>query len=260
MHTRDAVAGNPYARAGRRSTTGVGRSALGAIGLFGLALASGCTSTESQVETSEMLPRPAVVVVDTFAISPSEVSLNEGLTGEVKSIVSGRSTPRSQQELQVGHQVADAIADNLVTEIRDMGLQAQRGRGLPSGVQNAVLLTGQLVSIDEGNEAERVAIGFGAGRSDVRAQVQVLELTPDSSKLIDTIEVNAKSGLTPGMAETMGAGALAGHLLVSAVVSTGVQVATETMSDTVVADADRAAKGIAKQLSSLFTQQRWITR
>ena len=62
------------------------------------------------------------------------------------------------------------------------------------------------------------------------------------------------------MAETMGAGALAGHLLVSAVVSGGVQVATETMSDTVVADADRAAKGIAKQLSSLFTQQGWITR
>jgi hypothetical protein len=30
------------------------------------------------------------------------------------------------------------------------------------------------------------------------------------------------------------------------------------MSDTVVADADRAAKGIAKQLSSLFTQQDWI--
>jgi hypothetical protein len=123
-----------------------------------------------------------------------------------------------------------------------------------------VLVSGQLVSIDEGNEAERVAIGLGAGRSDVRAQVQVLELTPTSSKLIDTIEVDAKSGLTPGMAETMGAGALAGHLLVSAVVSGGVQVATETMSDTVVADADRAAKGIAKQLSSLFTQQGWIAR
>ena len=261
MNSRDPMAGNPYAMGGRPSTAGAVRSVLGAIALLGLTLASACTSTESQVETGgQMLPRPAVVVVDTFAVSPSEVSLNEGLTGEVKSIVSGRSTPRSQLELQVGHQVADAIANNLVTEIRDMGLQAQRGRGLPAGVQNAVLVSGQLVSIDQGNEAERVAIGFGAGRSDVRAQVQVLELTPTSTKLIDTIEVDAKSGLTPGMAETMGAGALAGHLLVSAVVSGGVQVATETMSDTVVADADRAAKGIAKQLSSLFTQQGWIAR
>ena len=260
MNTSDAVAGNLYAMAVPRSTPGAARAALGAAALLGLMSVSACTSTESQVETSEMLPRPAVVVVDTFAVSPSEVTLNEGMTGEVKSIVSGKSTPRSQQELQVGHQVADAIANNLVTEIRDMGLPAERGRGLPAGTRNAVLVSGQLVSIDEGNEAERVVIGLGAGRSDVRAQVQVFELTPGSTRLIDTIEVDAKSGLTPGMAETMGAGALAGHLLVSAVVSGGVQVATETMSDTVVADADRAAKGIAKQLSSLFTQQGWITR
>jgi hypothetical protein len=260
MNTSNTATGNLYLIAGRRSTSGGAKGALGAAALFGLILVSACTSTESQVETSEMLPRPAVVVVDTFAVSPTEVSLNEGLTGEVKSIVSGRSTPRSQQELQVGRQVADAIANNLVTEIRDMGLKAERGRGLPAGTKNAVLVSGQLVSIDEGNEAERVVIGLGAGRSDVRAQVQVLELTPTSSKLIDTIQVDAKSGLTPGMAETMGAGALTGHLLVSAVVSGGVQVATETMSDTVVADADRAAKGIAKQLSSLFTQQGWIAR
>jgi Domain of unknown function (DUF4410) len=259
MNLLDAVAGNPYATGGARSAAAAARAVLGVMALSGLMSVNACTSTESQVETGgQMLPRPAVVVVDSFAISPTEVTLNEGLTGEVKSIVSGRSTPRSQQELQVGHQVADAIADNLVTEIRDMGLPAQRGRGLPSGVRNAVLVSGQLVSIDEGNQAERVAIGFGAGRSDVRAQVQVLELTPDSTKLIDTIEVDAKSGLTPGMAETMGAGALTGHLLVSTLVSGGVQVATQTMSDTVVADADRAAKGIAKQLSSLFTQQGWF--
>ena len=168
MNTNDAVAGNTCA--GRRTTAGAATAAFRATMLLGLMLVSGCTSTDSQVETSEMLPRPAVVVVDTFAISPSEVTLNEGLTGEVKSIVSGQSTPRSQQELQVGHQVADAIANNLVTEIRDMGLPAERGRGLPSGARNAVLVSGELVSIDEGNEAERVAIGFGAGRSDVRAQ------------------------------------------------------------------------------------------
>jgi hypothetical protein len=80
------------------------------------------------------------------------------------------ATPRSQQELQVGHQVADAIASNLVTEIRDLGLPAERGNGLPPGTSDAVLVTGQLVSIDQGNQAERVVIGLGAGRSDVRAK------------------------------------------------------------------------------------------
>ena len=128
---------------------------------------------------------------------------------------------------------------------------------MPAGTQNALLIKGQLVSIDEGNRTERVIIGLGAGRSDVRAQVRVYEVTATGSRLIDQIEVDGKSGLTPGMAETMGAGGLAGHLLVSAVVSGGVHVASEAIGADVVADADRAAKGIAKQLATLFAQQGW---
>jgi Domain of unknown function (DUF4410) len=224
-------------------------------------LLTACTSVQSQMETGgQTFPRPQVVVVESFAVSPAEVKVSEGLSDEVRALTESGSRPsRTEQEQQAGRQVAEAIADKLVVEIRDLGLQAERGSGLPAGVQNAVLVTGQLISIDEGNEAERVAIGLGAGRSSVRAHVQVFELTPTSSRLIDTIEVDAKSGLTPGMAETMGAGALAGHLLVSTVVSSTMQVATETMSDSVVADADRAAKGIAKQLSGLFAQQGWTT-
>ena len=210
MHIHQAQAGNPCAGAGR-PRSGAARSALGAMGLFGLVLVSACTSTQSQIQTGgQILPRPAAVVVNAFAVSPAEVTLSEGLSSEVRGIVEGQSaTPRTEQELQVGHQVADAIANNLVIEIRDLGLPAQRGRGLPSGMQNAVLVTGQLVSIDQGNEAERVVIGLAAGRSDVRAQVQVFELTPTSTRLIDTIEVNAKSGLTTGHGRDHGhAGAL----------------------------------------------------
>ena len=60
------------------------------------------------------------------------------------------------------------------------------------------------------------------------------------------------------MAETMGVGGLTGHLLVSTVVSGGVHVVSEDIGADVVADADRAAKGIAKQLAGLFAQQGWI--
>lgn len=85
------------------------------------------------------------------------------------------------------------------------------------------------MSIDEGNRTERVTIGLGAGRSDVRAQVQVYEVTPAGTRLVDTIEVDGKSGLTPGMAESMGVGGLAGHLLVATAVGAGVHVVSESM-------------------------------
>ena len=54
-----------------------------------------------------------------------------------------------------------------------MGLTAERGSTVPAGTQNALLIKGQLVSIDEGNRTVRLIIGLGAGRSDVRAHVQV---------------------------------------------------------------------------------------
>jgi hypothetical protein len=133
-------------------TSGAARSAPGAFALLALILLGGCTSTQSQIQTGgQMLPRPALVVVHSFAVSPTEVTVSEGLSSEVERIIGSQTaTQRSQQELQVGHQVADAIANNLVTEIRDLGMPAERGSGLPSGTANAVLVTGQLVSIDQG--------------------------------------------------------------------------------------------------------------
>jgi hypothetical protein len=228
---------------------------------MGLAILAACTSAESQMETaSRTLPRPQVVIVDTFATSPDEVTLDQGLSTEVEEAIKAeRGTSRTQQELQAGRQVADAIADKLVVEIQDMGLRAERGSALPAGVRNAALIKGQLVSIDEGNRTERVLIGLGAGRSDVRAQVQVYAATTAGRQLIDTIEVDAKSGLAPGMAETMGVGGLTGHLLVSTVVGGGLHVADEALGADVVADADRSAKGIAKQLSALFAKEGWTS-
>jgi hypothetical protein len=260
MDTSHAATGDPRGLAGRGSL--VVRGFLPkAVACMGLVVLTACTSAQSQMETgSATLARPQVVIVDTFATSPDEVSLDQGLSTEVEeAIKADRGTSRTQQEVQAGRQVADAIADKLVVEIRDMGLRAERGSALPAGTQNAALIGGQLVSIDEGNRTERVLIGLGAGRSDVRAQVQVYGATPAGRQLVDTIEVDAKSGLAPGMAETMGAGGLTGHLLVSTVVGGGLHVADEAIGADVVADADRAAKGIAKQLSALFAKEGWTS-
>jgi hypothetical protein len=91
----------------------------------------------------------------------------------------------------------------------------------------------------------------------VRVRAQVFEVSPQGRRLADEIEVDAKSGLTPGMAETLGVGGLTGHLLVSAVASTGLHVASESLGTSVVVDADRAAGGIAKQLAAFFGEQGW---
>ena len=224
----------------------------------GATLLAACTQGSSQIETSAPLPRPQVVVVQDFAVAPGEVQLDPGLSGTIdETLHANRLAPGPAKAQQVGRQVADALAEKLVAEIRDLGFQAQRGAGLPPGVTTGLLLSGQFVAIDEGNRTERVTLGLGAGRSDVRVRAQVFDVSPQGQRLADEIEVDAKSGLQPGMAETMGVGALAGHFVTATLVSGSLQVADEALGTSVVADADRASKGITKQLSSFFAQQGW---
>jgi hypothetical protein len=232
----------------------------GCAALASLALLAACTSGSSVDEIAgTRLPPPQLVVVQDFAVAPSEVQLDRGLSATLDRTLdaAASSPPPMAQELQVGRQAAAALADKLVVEIQDLGFQAQRGTGLPPGVQTGLLVTGQFLAVDQGSRAERVAIGLGAGRSDVRVQAQAFEVTPQGRRLAEEITVDAKSGLTPGMAETMGAGALAGHFLVSTAVGAGVHAVSESVGTSVVADSDRAAKGIAKQLARFFAEQGW---
>jgi Domain of unknown function (DUF4410) len=237
--------------------TRINASAMGSA-ILALAALVGCTQGSSQIETAAELPRPQVVVVQDFAVWPGEVQLDPGLSGTIDETLGGNNLPpRTAEEEQVGRQVAGALAEKLVVEIRDLGLPAERGRGLPPGIATGLVISGQFVGVDQGNRTERVTIGLGAGRSDVRVRAQVFDVTPRGRTLADEIEVDAKSGLAPGMAETMGAGALAGHFVASTLISGGVQVADESLGASVVADSDRAAKGIAKQLAAFFGQQGW---
>ena len=225
------------------------------IGLF-----AGCASTNvtSQSEYQGFLPKPRQVLVYNFAVSPDEVTLDSGITADIQGLVE-KATPRTDQERAIGRQVADALANHLVTEIQALGLPASRATGTPPADGNNTLeIKGQFVSIDEGNQTERVVIGLGLGRTDVKTMTQVYDQRNGTNILVNQFGINAESGAKPGAAETMGAGAIGGHLVVSAVVSSGVAVGSETFSANVDADADRTAKKIAAQLKDLFLTEGWI--
>jgi hypothetical protein len=223
-----------------------------------IGLLAGCASTDvtSESQYAGNLPKPQQVLVYNFAVSPEEVELDSGIGADLQNLVA--KTPRTEQEQAIGHQVAEALANHLVTEIQTLGLPAMRASSPPPVAGNALEIKGQFVSIDEGNQTERVVIGLGLGRTDVRTMIQVYEVQSGNNILIDQFGISAESGRKPGMAETMGAGAAAGNLAASAVVSTGVAVGSETFSANVDADADRTAKRIAAQLKNYFVTQGWI--
>ena len=205
-----------------------------------------------------MLPRPQVVVVQDFAVAPGEVQLDPGLSGTIDETLGGKKLPpQTAKEQQVGRQVADALAEKLVVEIRDLGLPAERGRACPPGTSTGLVVSGQFVSVDQGNRTERVTIGLGAGRSDVRVRAQVFDVTPQAAGSPTRSRSTPRAGCSPAWPRRWVRAPWPAISSTSTLISGGLQVADEFLGTSVVADADRAAKGIAKQLASFFAQQGW---
>lgn len=204
----------------------------------------------------EQLPAPSSVLVYTFAVSPGEVQLTQGIEPAIAQAMSG--TPRTEQEIQLGHAVAQTIADEIVTRVQQMGLAATRASGQPPAYGNKALVQGQLISIDEGNQTERVVIGLGYGRSNVAANVQVSSSNAGTVTPIESMMVNAASGDMPGAAETMGVGGITGHLALSAATTTVGQFANYGLSASASAEAKRLGDKVADELKAVFQQQGWL--
>ena len=143
-------------------------------------------------------------------------------------------------------------------QINAMGLPAERAWGAPRRWDSALLIEGQLLSVDQGNRTRRLVIGLGAGHSDVESEVQVFATTPQGLERLLAFTADARSGYKPGAAETMGAGAAAGTLASAAAVTAGTSALSESLSATVDADAKRTARGIAQHLQAYFAEQGWI--
>jgi len=229
--------------------------ALIAVGALWMAACAPST-VQTSFEQSPALSRPNTILVYDFAVSADEVQLDRGVVGDIES--QQAHTSRTTQELELGHKVARIISDALVAEINAMGLPAQRAWGAPGRWERALVVEGQLLSIDQGNQAERITVGLGAGRSDVESRVQLYAATQSGLERLESFTTTMKSGYMPGMAETMGAGAIGGHLAVAAAAGTALHGAAEKFSADVDAEAKRTAKAIAKQLRGYFQAQGWV--
>ena len=228
------------------------------IGLLAVGVIISCAPTQVKTvsEYGGKLSRPDRIFVYDFAASPDDVDTSKGVIADLEHLV--KKTPRTKEEKAVGRHVANALSKALVKEIQNFGLPAERAAGTPSSSGNMLEIEGQFLSIDEGNRTERVIIGFGLGRTDVKTNVQLYDVTAQGRRAVEKFTTDAKSGRKPGMAVFVGAGALAGHAAVSTLVSGGVSAASEKFSANVEADAKRTAKEVAKRLGQFFVRQGWI--
>ena len=218
--------------------------------ILGCVSCSGPRVDEVRRYAGPPLPQPERIVVLDFAVTPQDVRLDQGIGARLLRTISSDSA--TDQELAAARAAASGLADELVSHIRTLGLRAERASNLQGlGAGRVAVVEGQLVSVDEGNRTRRTMIGLGAGKSSVTADAQLYYMDGGARpRLLESFEATADSGRAPGMAETMGASAVAGRLATSAAVGGGMHGGLETRR----ADSADEGSSIGKALSSKFTQ------
>lgn len=230
---------------------------LAVVSIVALAVLSGCASsgvTQSQSHaTQERIPRPDLIIVYDFAATPADVDATAWITGRY----SQRETPQTAEEVQLGRQLGALVADRLVREISAMGMPAQRAGSGPQARIGDVLITGQLVTIDEGSRAGRVLIGFGKGSGELRTHVEGYRVEQGGHRLLGSREIKAEGGKQPDMI-VPAIGAVAMSSPVGLVVGGVMAVTKESGPETIQAAANRTAEEIAKELRVAFRREGWI--
>jgi hypothetical protein len=223
--------------------------------LLTMVLLAGCASTkETNVQQTSYgsLPRPNQIWVYDFAASPADVPPESALAG------SGYAGPETPDQLAQGRQLGAQIAGEVVQQINAMGLPAAIASAGTRPQLNDIVIEGSILSVQTGNAAERVTIGFAAGDTELKVAVEGFHMTTNGLHELGSADLTAKGAETPGAAFGL-ATMLATHNPAGFIVSTGMKAyGEESGSDTIAGRAKQIGQQIADQLKTKFQQQGWI--
>ncbi len=198
------------------------------------------------------LPRPERIVVYDFAITEAE--LTESL-GSITDETSGTSEGKRKHEM--GRQAANALAEELLRELRDFGFAVERRPRSTSIGSHQLLIDGMFLDVDKGNQLERLVIGFGVGASKVDTQVHVYYGRGRRKLLV--FRTHADSGKMPGAAATMGAGAVVeGGVTAGMAAASAAEGTVKEYQSEVERMAAHSADQAVAYLSEFFAKQDWI--
>lgn len=222
-------------------------------------LVAACASTDSEItqepNSNQPLPYPERILIHDFAVAPEDIDLDSAI-GK-KLIRSATAQSSSEEKSKIARAVAHIVTEKLVAEIKALGLPAERWSGPIPAMANGYTIEGQFLTIDEGNRARRVIIGFGLGGTEVQTLVQAYHVTGPTKALLGEAKVTAESSKKPGIAGTLPVGAAISGVAMAAMVSTGVGVVAEINQD-VRDGAENTAEAIVALLKPRFVKQGWI--
>ena len=234
--------------------------ALTHVSLFLLALvvAVGCASTEVVKRKSRIgkdkIAKPDRIYVYPFASVPEDVPSWSQAAGQHAP----PSKPPTPEELKVGREIGDLVAQELVTEIVELGMVALKGHANSQPHPNDLLIIGYFQSVKEGSTLKRVGLGFGSGATELTTSVEGYQMTKTGPRLLGSAKLEQEGGKTPGLIVPIAVLAATANPI-GLIVIGGAKVAMEVTGKSKIEGATkRTADAIAEQLKIRFKEQGWI--
>ncbi len=215
-------------------------------------VATGCARSEvtgarRYSNDDAVIPRPPVVLVYPFAMSADDVAIDT---------LGMRDASIDEIDAE-GRRVQNQLTLQIVADLNDRGISAQRGTETSDVPANAFLMKGQFITIDEGSRARRMIIGFGAGAERIQTRVQVYRVAARGTVRVAAAEVSAEGDRMPGMAVPVGAGAIAGRAATSAIVAGGMNVVQEVRGGLGRAISNISTE-IADRAEAFYRERGWL--
>ena len=223
-------------------------------------LFAGCAkaTTPSTRSAAAGLPQPDRIIVHDFAVTAADVALDRGQGPRMMRDTG--SGVQSEEEVQIGRAVTKAVTDNLITSLREHGIDVQRAAdAAPPGATTASIV-GEFQRVDRNDGTTRTMIGIGLGTSEVRTRIQIYQGAGRDVKLIAESTTKTSGSLRPGMAVMLPFGAEVGTLVTPAAVAGRGAIAGETLLATVEADARRTAEAVVQRIGDSYQLRGWYWR
>jgi hypothetical protein len=226
--------------------------------LFSALLVAGCASTK----VTDLTPmakgevaRPARILVYDFVATPSDLPSDSAIRGKV----SASRTPQTAEQVQTSRRLGSLIAEDLVEDIKAMGLPAQHAASGASPNVGDGVIRGYLVSVESGSAGKRFIVGFGSGKAEMDTVVEGYVMTSQGLRKLGSGTLTSSGGKTPGVVMPS-AVAIASGSPVGLIVVGGAKIYGEASGRSGIEGRAKAtADEISEQLKTRFQDRGWIS-
>ena len=193
-------------------------------------LFAGCSTATvtPRVRPGDTLVRPDRVLVHDFAVVPDEVAIKGG--PDAQALGGAGADVQTKEDIEVGQDFARALAENLLRELRDRGIDCDKATAAPPPGPNTASIRGRFLRTRQSDRSTLVGFGFRDGQ--VRTHIQIFQGTGVTLRLVAEAESTTESNLKPGLSPTTAA--------------------------IVEADAKRTAVQVAEKIADYYKRQGWI--